>query len=116
VADGLGPQPRDSKLKAVRLASGGTLYVLASGTTRSELGAISMFPQELQRAFVARIGPDGKQQGAWRLDVDSPKAMALSSSPAGELHVGIHYDGAAQLPEPLTGNGVVGGTLVFPAP
>jgi hypothetical protein len=112
---GWGHSLSDSTLKAVRLAPDGTLYVLASGTARSAVSALTS--QELQRAFVARIGPDGKQQGAWRLDVDNPRElMALSLSPAGELHVGIYYDGAAQLPEPLTGNGVVGGTLVFPAP
>jgi hypothetical protein len=64
---------------------------------------------------VARIGPDGKQQGAWRLDVGDSRALAFSLSPGGELNVGIHYNAGAQLPEPLTGNGVVGGTLVFPA-
>jgi hypothetical protein len=111
---GWGHSLGNSTLEDVRLAPDGTLYVLASGTARGELGALTA--QELQRAFVARIAADGKQQGAWRLDVERPTAMALSVSSAGDLHVGIHYDGEAQLPEPLTGTGVVGGTLVFPAP
>jgi hypothetical protein len=30
------------------------------------------------------------------------------------VNVGVHFDGSAQLPEPLTGTGIVGGTLQFP--
>ncbi len=103
-----------SELWDVRLAADDTLYMMASGTARSETNAL--IAMELARVFVARIGADGSQQGAWRLDVDDPAALGLSVSATGLVNVGIHFDGAAQLPEPLTGTGVVGGTLQFPAP
>ena len=103
-----------SELWDVRLAADDTLYVMASGTARDETDAL--IAMELSRAFVARIGADGSQLGAWRLDVDDPAALGLSLSATGLVNVGIHYDGAAQLPEPLTGTGIVGGTLQFPSP
>jgi hypothetical protein len=111
---GFGHSLGSSELWDVRLAADDTLYIMASGTARSETNAL--IAMELARVFVARIGADGSQQGAWRLDVDDPSALGLSVSASGLVNVGIHFDGAAQLPEPLTGTGIVGGTLLFPAP
>jgi hypothetical protein len=111
---GFGHSLGNSDLWDVRLAADDTLYMMASGTANSETNAL--IAMELSRAFVARIGADGSQQGAWRLDVEDPAGMGLSVSATGLVNVGIHFDGAAQLPEPLTGTGIVGGTLQFPAP
>lgn len=91
----------------LQVSADGTAYVLASGKVGGALAS------EPERVFVARVGPDGQQQAAFRFDVRSPRALAFALGEDGALHLGAHFNGGAVLDTPISGAGIIGADLRF---
>ena len=91
----------------LEVAADGTVYVLASGKAGGQLSS------EPERVFVARVGPNGQQQGAFRFDAGAPRGADFALAADGTLHVGTNYTGGALLDEAITGSGIIGVDVRF---
>jgi hypothetical protein len=96
-------------LSVVKQAGDGTLYVLVATGQRS-FGGDGDGPEPV---YVARIGADGQQRGAFSVRLERAQHLALAVGDDGRVHLGGHFDGQAALDSTLTGNGIVGGSLRF---
>jgi hypothetical protein len=63
--------------------------------------------------FIARIGPNGQQQGAFRFDAEDPRGADFALAADGRLHVGTNYSGGAVLDQAITGSGIIGADVSF---
>jgi hypothetical protein len=98
-------------LYGLRVASDGTSYVLATGNH----GPAGIQAPGNYHIFVARVGADGHQEGAFSFDADSPRKAALELDAEGKLHIGAHFTNGATLDKAVTGAGLVGIDLSFTA-